>query len=232
MKVLIADDHPLMLVALRRALEADGGFDVVGEARVGRDVLAVIGRTAPEVVLLDLQMPGIDGLGSLDRIVDHYPRVKVITLSEWSDPGQIEATFKRGAYGYLVKTIDVRDLASAIRQAVYGTAYHASGLPALNDARAARDTGLTEREVVIVKGLASGLTNQEIAGALFVTEQTVKFHLTNVYRKLGIANRTEATRWAFERGLLSEIEDDLWHSVRAAKRVHDGRESRFSSTRD
>jgi DNA-binding NarL/FixJ family response regulator len=206
MKILIADDHPLMLAGVRHSLEADEGFEVVAEARSGTEVLPLIGRTSPDAVLLDLRMPGIDGLGCLDRIVARHPRAKVVVLSADSDPERIQAAFKHGACGYVVKGIDVIDLPSAIRQAVDGTAYHALGLPALNEESAAKAAGLTERELTIIKAVARGLSNQAIGRELWVTEQTVKFHLTNIYRKLRVANRTEAARWAFAHGLLSESE--------------------------
>jgi len=202
LKVLIADDHPLMLAGLRHALEADDGFEVVGEARSGPEVLPLVGRMSPDVVLLDLRMPGIDGLGCLDRIIARHPRAKVVVVSASADPDQIQAAFKHGACGYVVKGIDVIDLPSAVRQAVDGTAYHALGLPALNEESAAKAAGLTERELTIMKAVARGLSNQAIGRELWVTEQTVKFHLTNTYRKLGVANRTEAARWAFAHGLV------------------------------
>jgi DNA-binding NarL/FixJ family response regulator len=209
-KILIADDHPLMLIGVRHALEADQAFEVVGEARSGSEVLPLIGRTLPDVVLLDMCMPGIDGLGCLDRIVARYPRSKVVVLSAVSEPERIEAAFKHGACGYIVKGIDAVDLASAIRQAVDGTAYHALGLPALNEENAGTAAGLTDRELTIVRAVARGLSNQAIAKELWVTEQTVKFHLTNVYRKLSVANRTETARWAFARGLVIEEPDRLY----------------------
>lgn len=201
-KIVIADDHPLMRAGVRRVLEAAGGFEVVAEARSGSEVLPLIGQTSPEVVLLDMRMPGIDGLGCLDRIRARYPRAKVVVLSVSTDPEQVQAAFKHGACGYVIKSIDSVDLPSAIRQAVDGTAYHALGLPALNEESVAKAAGLTERELTIMKAVARGLSNQAIGRELWVTEQTVKFHLTNIYRKLGVANRTEAARWAFVRGLV------------------------------
>jgi NarL family two-component system response regulator LiaR len=207
MRVLIADDHPLMLAALRQALEADGGFEVVAEAASGEKVLPLVGRTTPDVVLLDLRMPGMDGLACLDRIVARHPQTKVVMMSSITDPERIQATFKHGACGYIVKTIDAADLPSAIRQAVDGTAYHALGLPALNEESAANAAGLTDRELTIIKAVARGLSNQAIGRELWVTEQTVKFHLTNVYRKLAVANRTEAARWAFAHGLVNQEND-------------------------
>jgi len=209
--VLLVDDHPLMLAGLRHALEADDGFQVVGEARTGPEVLPLVARTSPDLVLLDLRLPGIDGLGCLDRIIARHPETRVVVLSVSSDPEVIQAAFTHGACGYLVKSIDLAEVASAIKQALNGTAYQAVGLPALNEESATDAAGLTERELTILTGVARGLSNRALAKELWVTEQTVKFHLTNVYRKLGVGNRTEAARWAFAHGLRIDTEplDDL-----------------------
>ena len=171
------------------------------------EVLPLVGRTSPDVVVLDVRMPGIDGLGCLDRIMARYPRTKVVILSADSDPDRIAAAFAHGACGYVVKSIDVADLASAIRQAVKGTAYHALGLTAVSDDDASPAARLTDRELTTIKLMVRGLSNKAIGQELWVTEQTVKFHLTNIYRKLGVANRTEAARWAFRHGLVTESDE-------------------------
>lgn len=202
MKVLIADDHRLMLEGIRRALEDADDIEVVGEAHTGAQVLPQIGRTNPDVVLLDMRMPQMDGLTCLDQIRKRHPDIKVIMLSVFSDQEHIEAALKRGASGYIVKSVNPLDLASAIRQAVEGTVYHAVGLPEVDEASVAKAAGLTERELAILKAVARGLSNQQIGKELWVTEQTVKFHLTNIYRKLGVANRTEAARYAYQNGLV------------------------------
>jgi DNA-binding NarL/FixJ family response regulator len=201
-KVLLCDGQALMLVGVRQVLEQAEGFDVVGEARVGSEVLPLIGRTNPDVVLLDMRMPGIDGLGCLDRIRLRHPNVKVVIFSVSTNTEPIQAALARGASGYIVKNINPLDLPSALRQAVEGTVYHALGLPELNDTSIAKAAGLTERELTIIKAVARGLSNQAIAKELWVTEQTVKFHLTNIYRKLDISNRTEAARWAYAQGFM------------------------------
>jgi DNA-binding NarL/FixJ family response regulator len=195
---LIADDHPLVLAGVRRTLELDGGFDIVAETQHGPEILPLVARTDPDVALLDMRMPGIDGLTCLDRIRHRHPDVKVVMCSMDSDPEQVQEAFRRGASGYIVKNVGPKDLASAIRQAVEGTAYHALGLPAINEDNVARAAGLTTRELQIMKAVARGLANKAIAKELWITEQTVKFHLSNVYRKLNIANRTEAARWVVE----------------------------------
>jgi DNA-binding NarL/FixJ family response regulator len=209
MKVLLADDHPLTLVGVRRVLEASEGFKVVGEARAGGEVLPLVGRTHPDVVLLDMRMPGVNGLLCLERIRRRYPKVKVVVLSVSEEAGEIRAAFARGACGYIVKSINPRHLASAVRQAVEGTGYLAPAGRSVNEVAVAEASGLTKRELSIVQAVARGLSNQAIAKELWVTEQTVKFHLTNVYRKLGISNRTEAARWAYAHG----ITDDSWYQV-------------------
>jgi DNA-binding NarL/FixJ family response regulator len=205
MKILLADDHPLALMGIQDALEADEDFEVVGSTRFGPEVLPLIGQRSPDVVLLDVRMPKLDGLECLKRIRARYPEVKVVMLSMFADPEQVQLAFKRGACGYVIKSIEPADLPSAIRQAVDGTAYHALGLPVLDDRAVARTAGLTERELTIVKAVARGLSNQGIGKELWITEQTVKFHLTNVYKKLGVANRTEAARWAFANGFADEL---------------------------
>jgi DNA-binding NarL/FixJ family response regulator len=209
MNVLIADDHPLFLAGVRELLGREEGFDVIGEARYGPEVLPLVSRLHPDLLLLDLRMPGLDGLACLERVRARHPKLKIVVLSMCTEPEQIQAAFKRGACGYVLKSIDANDLTSAIRQAVDGTAYHAFGLPALDEDTSARLAGLTEREIEIVKAVARGLSSQAIGKELWVTEQTVKFHLTNIYRKLNVSNRTEAARWAFSQGFVAEPTADL-----------------------
>jgi DNA-binding NarL/FixJ family response regulator len=151
-------------------------------------------------------MPQLDGLACLDRLRKHHPSVKVIVLSVFSDAEQIERALKRGACGYIVKSVNPLDLPAAIRQAYEGTVYHALGLPEVEEDETAKAAGLTEREIGILKAVARGLSNQAIGRGLWVTEQTVKFHLTNIYRKLGVANRTEAARYAYQNGLVESVE--------------------------
>jgi two-component system nitrate/nitrite response regulator NarL len=207
MKILLADDHRIMLEGVRYALELDGSFEVVGEAHHGSEVIPLTAQLHPDVVLLDMRMPGGDGLSTLSRIRARFPNVKVVMYSMGANLDRIQAAFKRGACGYIIKTVDTRDLASAIRQSVQGTAYHALGLPAINDESAAKAAGLTDRELEIMRAVVRGLSNRAVARELWVTEQTVKFHLTNIYRKLGITNRTEAARWANAHGI-NESEHD------------------------
>jgi DNA-binding NarL/FixJ family response regulator len=201
MKILIADDHRLMVEGIRRALESAEDIEIVGEASLGSQVVPLVRRLNPDVVLLDMRMPHMDGLTCLDQIKKYCPKVKVIVLSVFSDPEHIQAAFNHGASGYIVKSVNPIDLSSAIRQAVDGTVFHAIGFPEATQENSAKANGLTERELTILKAVARGLSNQAIGKELWVTEQTVKFHLTNIYRKLQIANRTEAARYAYQHGL-------------------------------
>jgi DNA-binding NarL/FixJ family response regulator len=200
-RILLADDHPLFLVGVRATLEADGGFEVVGEAHTGPEVLPLAGRTQPEVILLDIVMPGIDGLGCLDRLRDRYPEIIVVMFADVADPAQINSAFMRGAKGFIVKSVRVADFAVAIRQTIEGTAYQSHGMPELSPETVATDAGLTTRELEILRRLIHGLSNRDIALELSIAEQTVKFHLTSLYRKLGIRSRTQAARWAHENGI-------------------------------
>jgi DNA-binding NarL/FixJ family response regulator len=203
MKVLIADDHPLILAGIKQALEEAEGFDVVAETNNGAQVLPLVSQTKPDLALLDMRMPGMDGLTCLDRIRERHPNVKVVILSVSTDPDVIQDVLNRGASAYIVKSVNPVDVPSALRQALEGSVFNAIGLPekqVVDDA--AKAAGLTERETSILKALSRGLSNDAIGKELWVAEQTVKFHLTNIYRKLGVSNRTEATRYAYENGLV------------------------------
>ncbi len=202
LKVVVADDHRLILDSIKRALEEDGGFEIVGEAQSGERVLPIVARTEPDLVVLDLRMPGMDGLQCLDQIKKRHANVKVVILSASTDEKLIETVLKRGASAYIVKSVNPVDLPAALRQAVDGTVYTAFGMPEESGTSAAKAAGLTERETVILEALARGLPNEQIGKELWIAEQTVKFHLTNIYRKLGVANRTEAARFAYRQGLV------------------------------
>ena len=201
LKVLIADDHRLMLGAIRASLSQHDDIDVVGEADSGEKVLPLVAHTGPDAVLLDVRMPGMDGLAVLERIREQYPRVAVVMLSGIDDPALVRGALERGASAFVLKHIDPRDLGSAIRQSIHGSIFRPLELVDATR-RAFEDAGLTKRELSILQELPAGGSNQEIAKRLFLAEQTVKFHLTNIYRKLGVSTRTEALRHAYEHGLV------------------------------
>jgi DNA-binding NarL/FixJ family response regulator len=201
LRVLAVDDHKLMLEAISAALEQVDDVELVGIAHTGSEALTMIPRTNPDVVLLDMRMPLMDGLTALGHIRKRHPDVKVAILSAIDEPEQIQAALRQGASSFIVKHIDPRDLASAIRQAASGVVFQMLGTEETSEEAAAKETGITESELKVLKALSQGLSNKQIAKELFVTEQTVKFHLTNIYRKLQVSNRTEATRYAYQHGL-------------------------------
>jgi DNA-binding NarL/FixJ family response regulator len=206
MRVLIADDHPLILAGIKHALEEADGFEVVAETNNGSQVLPLVSKTNPDLALLDMRMPGMDGLTCLDRIRARHPEVKVVILSVSTDPDVIQDVLNRGASAYIVKSVNPVDVPSALRQALEGSVFNAIGLPEKQVADdAAKAAGLTDRETSILKALARGLSNDAIGKELWVAEQTVKFHLTNIYRKLGVNSRTEAVRYAYEHGLADRL---------------------------
>jgi DNA-binding NarL/FixJ family response regulator len=207
-KVIVADDHGMFREGIRTALEAIDGIEVVAEASSGAEVLPLVGRYAPDVAILDLRMPKLDGLGCLERIRSRYPALKVVILSAFSDQEHIQAAFKRGADAYIVKSVDPLDLPAALRQVLAPTIY----FPPRFAADEGPATSLTDREREMLKALARGLSNRAISREFWVTEQTVKFHLTNIYRKLGVKNRTEATRFACTAGI---ADDAMAHAAAA-----------------
>ena len=203
LKVLIADDHPLILQGIRRMLEASDGIEVVGEARSGEELLALVERRKPHLVLLDLRMPGLGGLECIAEIKRAWPEIKTVALSACEDRASIDAALLAGASAYMVKSVSPMDIPSVLRQASTGAVYHApSAAPARgNEQTAPSGPGLTPREVAILTAIAAGLTTKAISQDLWLSEHTVKFHLTNIYRKLGVANRSGAVRYAFENDL-------------------------------
>jgi DNA-binding NarL/FixJ family response regulator len=218
LKVLVADDHRLMLDALRLALSGTDGIELVGVTSEGRKVLPLVGQLHPDVVLLDFRMPDMDGLAVLDRLRERHPDVKVVMLSGSDDPELIQEALRRGASAFVLKQIDPADLPAAIRQAVAGTVYRTLGRDESTPEPPAA-AGLTPKERDVLARMAKGLSNAEIGRELWLSQLTVKFHLTNIYRKLGVANRTEAARAALERGLVGRYERPLADQLEPGVRV-------------
>lgn len=205
LKVLLADDHRLTLAGVRRVLDESGDMIVVGEAYSGEDVLPLVRSTRPDLVVLDLRMPKVDGIKCLDLIRRHHPDTKVVIFSAATEHEGIIAAFEGGANAYVLKSVNPLDLPAVIRQAAEGTVYlpaPTATMPATKDA-----ADLTDRERTILGAVMRGLSNKAISQEFWVTEQTVKFHLSNVYKKLGVPNRTAAARFAHEHGLVDT--DDL-----------------------
>jgi DNA-binding NarL/FixJ family response regulator len=202
LKVLVVDDHRLMLEAIRVQLEREDDISVVGCVDSGETVVALVGQTGPDVVLLDVRMPRMDGLTVLEHLQARYPSIAVVMLSGIEDPALVRAALERGAAAFVLKGIDPRDLAGAVRQVMRGTIFRALDRPRVGTLSALEEAGLSPRELSILEALESGGSNREIAERLFVAEQTVKFHLTNIYRKLGVSSRTEAVHYAYANGLV------------------------------
>jgi DNA-binding NarL/FixJ family response regulator len=204
LKVLIADDHPLMLQGIRRALEASEDIDVVGEARSGEEVLALVERRNPDLVLLDLHMPGLDGLECVAELKRCRPEVKTVVISASDDRASIDSALLAGASAYILKSVSPMDIPSVLRQASAGAVYHVPSAPRpCNGNQPTSGPDLTPRETTILMAVAGGLTTKAISQDLWLSEHTVKFHLTNIYRKLGVSNRSAAVRYAFENDLAS-----------------------------
>lgn len=203
LKVLIADDHPLILEGIRRGLERSENIEVVGEAHSASAVMRLIERRRPEVVLLDLLMPDVEGTEHIEQIRRNWPDVKVVVLSGSEDRASVDSSVKAGASAFVVKSVSPSDIAAILRQVAGGAflvpARPAAGGGASPDEPAGPD--LTERERTILQAAAQGKTTTQISQELFISEHTVKFHLTNVYRKLGVSNRAAAVRWAIQRGV-------------------------------
>jgi DNA-binding NarL/FixJ family response regulator len=214
-RVVIIEDHPLMQGALEATLERADGFSVVGTATSGLQAEPVVSRTLPDLVLLDLLLPELDGLSCLALLRERHPGVTVVVLSGIEDDEMVEGALAGGAAAFVRKSIAPADLPVLLRQVLLGSVHFATPRIAravvtqatrqsqLDDARAEAcgETGLTERELEVLEMVASGLPNRAVAEKLFLSDQTVKRHLRKVYRKLGVANRTEAAMTAYRLGL-------------------------------
>ena len=198
LKLLIADDHRLMLAAIRRVLSERDDIEIVAEAAAGDQVVPLAVKTRPDVVLLDIGMPGMDGIECVRQLRRRLPDVRILMLTAYGDPATIADAEEAGADGYVLKSVAAVDLAETIHEAVGSTRFLLAGFPDF----ATGDVELTEREKAVLQAACEGLSNRQIGRLLWITDQTVRFHLKNVLRKLGAPNRAEAVRIAHERGLV------------------------------
>jgi DNA-binding NarL/FixJ family response regulator len=204
---VLVDQHPLWLDAVTLVVE-DLGMTIVGTATNAHEGLALVSEHRPDVLVTGIQMPAgeIDGIELVRAGKESAPTLRAIVLSVYDDTKHIDAALAAGAVAYVIKTAHPDDLRSAIRQAFAHSVYLPGSRPVQAPAAhvAAEDMpDLTRRELEILRLVAEGHSNTQLAKMLWVTEQTVKFHLSNVYRKLDVANRTEASRWAQLHGLLT-----------------------------
>ena len=203
--VLIADDHPFVRHGLRTYLETLEEMEVVGEASDGAEAVALAERLLPDVVLMDLVMPELDGIEATRQIRAASPATKVIVLTSFDDDEKVFPAIKAGAAGYLLKDVRPAELAEAVRKASRGEALLAPSVAArlmqeVSGERAAPG-GLTDRELEVLRLIARGLPNKQIAAELVVSEKTVKTHVSNILAKLHLADRTQAALYAVREGL-------------------------------
>jgi two-component system, NarL family, response regulator LiaR len=206
-RVLVVDDHAVVRQGLRTFLGLQPDIEVAGEASGGAEAVSEAERTKPDVVLMDLLMPEMDGIEATRRIRENRPDTRVIVLTSFADDDKVFPAIRAGAIGYLLKDVKPTDLADTIRAAARGESRLApditrkvlSGIS--GEAKTAGVEELTEREVDVLRRVTRGMSNKEIGGDLDIAEKTVKTHISSILSKLGLADRTQAAVWAVKRGL-------------------------------
>lgn len=203
-RVLVVDDHPVVRDGLRGMLEGQPDLEVVGDASDGRQALDAVERDPPDVVLLDLRMPVLDGVAVIEQLAARHPSVRVLVLTTYDTDHDIVRAVEAGATGYLLKDTPREELFRAVRAAARGEPVLAPGVAArlMGRLRSPQPETPTERELDVLRLVARGLTNRTIARELFVSEATVKTHLVHVFGKLGVDDRTAAVTAALDRGLI------------------------------
>ena len=206
-RVLIADDHPLVREGLRSYLATVDGIEIVGEAADGEEAVSLARELTPDVVLMDMAMPKLDGIEATRAILEAMPSTRVIALTSFATDDKVFPAIRAGAAGYLLKEAEPAEIAQAIAKAHRGEPIlHPSVAERLMREVAAATprshrTDLTSRELEVLRLIASGRSNREIARELSVAEKTVKTHVSNVLAKLGVSDRTQAALYAVEHGL-------------------------------
>jgi two-component system, NarL family, response regulator LiaR len=214
-RVLITDDHGVVRQGLRMFLSLDPDFEVVGEASNGEEALAMARELGPDVVLMDLLMPVMDGISATEKIRAELPEVEVIALTSVLEDASVTGAVRAGAIGYLLKDTDSEELSRAIKAAAEGRVHLAPEAAArlMREVRAPESPeALTGREAEILRLLARGKANKQIASSLYVSEKTVKAHVSSILMKLGVQSRTQAALYAVRSGLVSidELGEEPW----------------------
>lgn len=204
-RVVVADDHPVVRAGIAGLLSGSELIDVVGQAADGAEAVRLVADLRPDVVLMDLQMPVMDGVGATERIVDEHPSTRVLVLTTYESDAQILDAIGAGASGYLLKAAPVPEIVEGIRSVARGDTVLAPSIAAALVARVQRSAAapkLSVREVEVLGLVAQGSSNPEIARCLFIAEATVKTHLLHAFEKLGVSDRTRAVTLALELGIL------------------------------
>lgn len=203
-RVLIVDDHPVVREGLVAALEDEPDFRVAGAVGSAEDALKVAGTARPDVILLDLELPGLSGIEAIPRLAAALPAAGIIILTAYDTDERVLGAVRAGARGYVLKGASVEEIARAIRAVHGGGSYLASPVAAkiLSQVRSPRSTTLSARERAVLREVAAGRSTKQIARALGITERTVKFHVSSIMNKLGADNRAQAVAEAAKRGLL------------------------------
>ncbi len=206
-RIVIADDHSVVRQGLKMFLSLDPELEVVGEASNGAEALQLAGTLAPDVVLMDLLMPVMDGITAIGKIREQHPDVEVLALTSVLEDASVVGAVRAGAIGYLLKDTQADELRRAIKAAAEGQVQLAPQAAArlLREVRMPESPeALTERETEVLKLLAEGQANKEIARSLTIGEKTVKTHVSNILGKLGVQSRTQAALYAVRIGLVTE----------------------------
>jgi NarL family two-component system response regulator LiaR len=205
-KILIVDDHAVVRGGLSKFLLVYPDLELVGEAESGEEAVRLCAARTPDVVLMDLKMPGMDGVVATRHILQQCPRVKVIVLTSFAEQNLVQGALQAGAIGYLQKNVTAAELASAIRSAYAGRMTLSQEATQILAQSAIQpqlpEDKLTDREREVLAGLVEGLNNSEIAAKLVISLGTVKFHISNIFQKLGVDSRVEAVKRALEQKLV------------------------------
>lgn len=210
-KVLLVDDHEMVRIGLAAVLGTEDDIEVIGEASNGQEGIALARKYAPDVVLMDLVMDGMDGIEATRQLLQVLPEAKVIVLTSYLDDEKIYPVIEAGAFSYLLKTSRASEIAQAIRSAKDGQPVLESQVASkiMNHFRQGKmdrelHEQLTEREMEVLRLIAGGRSNQQAADELFIGIKTVKFHVTNILAKLEVEDRTQAAIYAHKHGLVKE----------------------------
>lgn len=202
--LIIADDHPVVRTGLRGMLAGQPDFEIVGEAATGAEAVALTGQLQPDVVLMDLRMPEMDGVTAIARISERYPETNVLVLTTYDTDADILPAIEAGATGYLLKDAPREELFRAVRAAARGESVLAPTVASrlMGRMRAPGEEALSAREIEVLELVAEGASNKEIARQLHISKATVKTHLVHIFDKLGVSDRTAAVTTALKRGIL------------------------------